>query len=385
MLVAAAFAATASATSSRLTKERATALFVANDKVADWLDRYPDKGRVTDATYEPDSAKCPAGALSGCWTVHVWWSKNKQVDAGEIAQGKVDDASARVTEAWTGPQVAWKMARGYKGAFGGKKINTLPVWLAFCAAFLLGLADFRRPLSLRNLDLLALLSFSVSLWYFNHGNIFTSVPLAYPPLVYLLARCVWIGVRGRPVRAARPLWKPAVLLAAAVFLIGFRIGLNLEDSNVIDVGYAGVIGAQRIATGVMPYDNFPKEDDLKACGPADSSGEIRDRIQFNGRCESANPLGDTYGPVAYEAYLPGTGSGAGRASGTSSRPCTSPRLSSTCSAHSGWASSAYASAAAGWAPPLRSRGQRFRSPSTSPCRTRTTRSCRSFSSSASGR
>ena len=74
---------------------------------------------------------------------------------------------------------------------------------------------------------------------------------------------------------------------------------------MIDVGYAGVIGAERIATGVMPYDHFPKEDDLKACGPADSAGEIRDRIQFNGRCESANPLGDTYGPVAYEAYLPG--------------------------------------------------------------------------------
>ena len=28
-------------------------------------------------------------------------------------------------------------------------------------------------------------------------------------------------------------------------------------------------------------------------------------IQTNGRCESANPHGDTYGPVAYEAYLPG--------------------------------------------------------------------------------
>src|SRR5439155_23706795 len=37
---------------------------------------------------------------------------NKHVDAGEIAQGKVDDRSTRVTEAWTGPQVAWKMARG---------------------------------------------------------------------------------------------------------------------------------------------------------------------------------------------------------------------------------------------------------------------------------
>jgi hypothetical protein len=301
MFVGSAGAADAKA---RLTKERATAIFLANDKVADWVARYPKKGRVTDATYESDPGKC-TDAQTGCWTVHVWWSKNKHVDAGEIAQGKVDDASARVTEAWTGPQVAWKMARGYDGAFGGKKINSLPVWLAFCAAFLLGLADFRRPLSLRNLDLLALLSFSVSLWFFNDGNIFTSVPLAYPPLVYLLARCVWIGARGRPVRAAAPVWKPVILLAAAVFLIGFRIGLNLEDSNVIDVGYAGVIGAQRISSGVMPYDHFPKEDALKACGPADTEGEIRDRIQFNGRCESANPLGDTYGPVAYEAYLPG--------------------------------------------------------------------------------
>jgi hypothetical protein len=305
VLVAAAFVSTSSAANPRLTKERATALFLGNDKVADWVDRYPHKGRVTDATYEADASKCSGGAQNGCWTVHVWWSKNKRVDAGEIAQGKVDDVSGEVTEAWTGPQVAWKMARGYEGAFGGKKINSWPVWLAFCVAFLLGLADFRRPLSLRNLDLLALLSFSVSLWYFNDGNIFASVPLAYPPLAYLLVRCVWIGVRGRPAGATRPLWKPAVLLAAAVFLIGFRAGLNLEDSSVIDVGYAGVIGAQRIATGVMPYDNFPKEDELKACGPADSAGEIRDRIQSNGRCESANPVGDTYGPVAYEAYLPG--------------------------------------------------------------------------------
>src|SRR5205823_2375585 len=122
-----------------------------------------------------------------------------------------------------------------------------------------GLLDFRQLFSLRNLDLLALLSFTASLWYFNHGDVFTSVPLAYPPMVYLLARCVWIGVRGRPVRASRPLWKPAVLLAAAVFLIGFRIGLNLEDSNVIDVGYAGVIGAQRIASGLMPYGTFHEE------------------------------------------------------------------------------------------------------------------------------
>src|SRR5438046_2404830 len=112
------------------------------------------------------------------------------------------------------------MARGYEGAFGGKKINSVPVWLAFCIVFLLGLADFRRPLSIRNLDLLVLLSFSVSLWYFNHGDIFTSVPLAYPPLVYLLARCIWIGGKGT-LPGFRPIWPAWILLAAAVFLTGF--------------------------------------------------------------------------------------------------------------------------------------------------------------------
>jgi hypothetical protein len=272
--------------------------------VADWLDRYPRQGRITDATYEPDPTKCTTGTQGGCWTVHVWWKKSHKVDAGEIAQGKVDDLTQRVTEAWTGPQVAWKMARGYEGAFGGKQINKVWIWLIFCVVFLAGLADFRRPLSLRNLDLLVLLSFSVSLWYFNHGNIFTSVPLVYPPMIYLLARCVWIGVRGRPT-SYRPIFAPFVLLGAAVFMLGFKTMMNITESNVIDVGYAGVIGAQRIATGVVPYGNFPDEDDLKACGPADAAGEIRDRIQKNGRCESANPLGDTYGPVAYAAYLPG--------------------------------------------------------------------------------
>jgi hypothetical protein len=199
------------------------------------------------------------------------------------------------------------MARGYEGAFGGERINSLRYWLPFCFIFLLGLADFRRPFSVRNLDLLVLLSLSVSLWFFNHGDIFTSVPLVYPPLVYLLARCTWIGVRGSAGRVtrARSAWPAWLLLAATVFLAGFRIGLNYQDSNVIDVGYAGVIGAQRIASGQSPYNHFPVEDDLKACGGADAEGEIRDRIQTNGRCESANPQGDTYGPVAYEAYLPG--------------------------------------------------------------------------------
>jgi hypothetical protein len=284
--------AAAAAPNTKLTQESATRIFLANPKVAHWLRHYPKKTRTEETTYSPQF---------GNWTIKVWTSIGK---AGEVATGRVQDATGTVTEAWTGPQVAWKMARGYPGAFGGKEINKVWIWLGFCAVFLVGLADFRRPLSLRNLDLLALVSFSVSLWYFNKGHVFTAMPLVYPPLVYLLGRMIWSGLRGRAEPASRPVWPVWLLAAAAIFLVGFRIGLNVENSNVIDVGYSGVIGAERISAGEAPYGNFPVEDNLKACGAADQDGEIRDRVQTNGRCESANPQGDTYGPVAYEAYIP---------------------------------------------------------------------------------
>jgi hypothetical protein len=66
-----------------------------------------------------------------------------------------------------------------------------------------------------------------------------------------------------------------------------------------------VIGADRIVHGDSPYGHFPVEDPQPKCGATDSEGETRDRIQTNGRCETANPLGDTYGPVSYLAYIPG--------------------------------------------------------------------------------
>jgi len=195
----------------------------------------------------------------------------------EIAQVLVDDTTGAVLEAWTGPQVAWTMARGYKGAFG-RKAGALYVWIPLLIAFVLPFIDPRRPLRVRHLDLLVLCSFSVSLAFFSHGNIDASVPLAYPPLLYLLARLAWVGLR-RERRAPEPLrlLVPASWLAVAlVFLLGFRIGLNVTNSNVIDVGYSGVIGADKLAHGHALYGTFPKD----------------------------NPHGDTYGPVTYAAYVP---------------------------------------------------------------------------------
>ena len=279
----------------RLTSARATSIFLGNGKVASWLQRYPKSSIVTQATWDKTTLD---------WDVAAWSGK-----AGQIAKGRVADETGTVTEAWTGPQVAWTMARGGRGTFGGDLVNDPWVWLGCSALFLLGLADLRRPLALRNLDLLVLLSLLASLWLFNRGDVFTAMPLVYPPLVYLLARLAWIGSgRRRPLRRrSRPLWPVWLLVVAAVLACGLRVGLNVSDSNVIDVGFAGVIGAQRIAHGQAPWGNFPLEGSLRACGPVDASGETRDRIQTNGRCESANPRGDTYGPVAYLAYLPGYG------------------------------------------------------------------------------
>jgi hypothetical protein len=196
----------------------------------------------------------------------------------EIGQVLIDDLSGRVLEQWTGFQVAWTMARGYKGAFG-RHVSALYIWLPLCALFLVPFVNFRRPFSLLHLDLLVLLSLSVSLAFFNHAHIYASVPLAYPPLLYLLARMLALLRRRGTTASQRPfrMLVPAPWLAlGVVFLIGFRVGLNVTDSNVIDVGYAGVIGAQRIVRDKPLYGSFPSD----------------------------NEHGDTYGPFNYEAYIP---------------------------------------------------------------------------------
>jgi len=192
----------------------------------------------------------------------------------ELVLVLVDADSGEVTESWTGYQVAWKMARGYSGAFG-HKLNAPYVFLPLCLIFLLGLVDWRRFWRVANLDLLVLLGFGVSHYFFNRAEVGVSVPLVYPVLLYLLGRSLWIGLRGRG-EGLRPVWPVAWMIVAALFLMGFRVGLNVADSGAIDVGYAGVVGADRIAHGEPIYDNFP--DDISS--------------------------GDTYGPVNYLAYVP---------------------------------------------------------------------------------
>jgi hypothetical protein len=207
----------------------------------------------------------------GRWQVS-WYDGRK-----EIGQVLVDERTSSAIEVWTGPQAAWQMARGLPGAFG-RKVNSPAVWIPLMVLFFVPFFDWRRPFRLLHLDLLMLLGFSLSHMFFNRGEISTSVPLVYPVLVYLLARMLWIGLRrpGRPVRPLRLLVPVSWLALALIFLVGFRVGLNLTNSNVIDVGYSGVIGADRLTHGEELYGHFPASD----------------------------PSGDTYGPVNYYAYVP---------------------------------------------------------------------------------
>jgi hypothetical protein len=245
----------------RLTAQQVERIAAQSPKIKDELRRHP-----TAIPYE--YTKGP-----GRWQVSWFSIGHPQV---ELAQVYVDDASGTITEAWTGFQVAWTMARGYPGAFG-RRVNAWYVWIPMCLLFVVPFIPWRRRPSLLHLDLLVLLGFSVSLAFFNHAEIGLSVPLAYPFLLYLLVRMLLLAFgRGLPREPLRLLVPASWLAIAVVFLVGFRVGLNVTNSNVIDVGYAGVIGATKVLHGEHLYGGYP----------------------------SSNANGDTYGPVNYYAYVP---------------------------------------------------------------------------------
>ena len=180
-------------------------------------------------------------------------------------------------EAWQGTQAAWVMARGHEGYFGGT-FDEWYVWLPLCLLFVAPFFDPRRPFRMLHVDLLVLLAgFGASHFFFNKGEIGTSVPLVYPVLAYFLARMLVAAFRPR--RTGEPLVPivpTAVLVAGIVLLGGFRIGLDLAEGKVGDVGYGSAIGATRIQEGQPLYADSGKADQ-----------------HF-----------DTYGPVNYLAYDP---------------------------------------------------------------------------------
>ncbi len=195
----------------------------------------------------------------------------------KLADVTIDGRTGRVIEAWHGVQAAWVMARGHHGYFG-KRFDAWYIWIPLCLLFVVPFFDPRRPFRMLHLDLLVLVGgFGVSHFFFNKGEIGTSVPLVYPVLAYLLVRMLVAGFRPRRTGERLVPFAPAAyFLVAIVLLVGFRVGLDLTEGKVGDVGYASAVGAWRIEHGKPLYVDSGRQDQ-----------------HF-----------DTYGPVNYLAYYP---------------------------------------------------------------------------------
>ncbi len=188
------------------------------------------------------------------------------------------DARTRtVTGVFTGRSLTWAVGRG-DPIYTGDAVGAWYVWLPLCLLFMLPFLDPKRPLRLLHFDLLALLAFSFSTLFFDHGNLSASVPLIYPVLAYLFVRLAIAGLRPKQRGGALiPLASDRLLLAGIVLLGVVRIVLNVTGSTPLDVGTASYTGAQQLIHGASPY---------------------------NGTLGHLVPGGDTYGPITYLAYVP---------------------------------------------------------------------------------
>jgi Glycosyltransferase family 87 len=242
----------------RMTSNQAVAIAERTDAVHRLRARYGRAlGRATFALSDPST-----------WSI-VYSPPGSHIPNAEVL---IDDLTGHVRDVWTGIKASWAMARGSKGGWA-REMNAPYIFIPLCAVFLLAFFDFRRPLRLLHFDLLALLSFAASQYFFQKGHIYVSVPLQYVPLAYLLVRMLVAGFRPR--RGSGPLiphLPMRAVVALAIVLFAVRIALNV-GAGVIDVGYASVVGADRIQHGQQLY--------------VDNSVH-----------------GDTYGPLTYAAYVP---------------------------------------------------------------------------------
>ena len=251
----------------KLSENKAIKLAAASPEVREELSEHGP--HTTRAIYE-----------SGEWTIRFYVDETGAVggrptkEGKEVATVEVDDETWALGYVYTGDQVGWNLARGASGAYG-KEANYWWVWLPLALAFAAAFWRTDRLLSVRNFDIVALLGFLVSHGFFRQGIVFEAVVLWYPPLIYLFVRTLLMGfgIGERVEKTSNlPMW---LLMVLAGLAGGLVLALNIE-SRVIDVGYAGVVGADRILEGRIPYGNMPADVGT----------------------------GDTYGPLNYLIYVP---------------------------------------------------------------------------------
>ncbi len=197
----------------------------------------------------------------------------------EVARVAIDDRTGDVLEAWRDQQVGSELARGYEGAIAQTRQRALRLAAALRAlpgAVLRPPAPVApappRPAGPARARRLALL-LQPGRDHGLGGAHLSGARLRLRPHA-LVGACARGGARAR----SSPWSRCGGWRSAAVALAIARIALNVADSQVIDVGVAGVVGADRITHGEPLYEGaFSPGIDLR---------------------------GDVYGPVNYLAYVP---------------------------------------------------------------------------------
>jgi hypothetical protein len=204
------------------------------------------------------------------WHWDIYYAER---DGKPVVEVELHPTSGRVLQVTKSIDIGWPLLIGVGGVLGGK-LNAPWIWLPLCVVFLLPFFDPRRPLRLLHLDLLMLLGFGISQFFFTRGQPDLSVPLVYPFLLYAAARALWAAFRpARRSGALMPLLSTRLLVIGLVVLVALRIAFAVTSASTLDISTAGVIGADRIEHGLELYVN-----------------------------NSAH--GDTYGPVNYLMYVP---------------------------------------------------------------------------------
>jgi hypothetical protein len=206
-------------------------------------------------------------------TVFVWVRNHYEIYFyfhGKLIADQLVGVTGQLGPTFTGALIGGLYARGH---YGG--IFDSP-WLlgAFTAMFLLPVLLLRGRSWLDRFDLAVVLTFGVSYVLFNAVHLEPAVWLFYPPLVYLMVRMLVRGFRPRAAIGRLDCRLPTVVLAVGLLaLVVARIVLALHNARVIDVATASVLGAYKILHGQSIY-------------------------------YASVGHGDTYGPLAYLAYVP---------------------------------------------------------------------------------
>ncbi|HEY2602485.1 MAG TPA: hypothetical protein VGI67_13085 [Thermoleophilaceae bacterium] len=147
----------------------------------------------------------------------------------------------------------------------GSKLSDAP-WLLglFALGFLL--ATVTLPLlSLRNVDVLALLGFTVPILLGDRQLLEASVLSGYVPLAYLCGRLVHRATRAEAPKPATPVYEllapklprlTAYAIAAAAALLAI---VAISSPGAIDVGFASTAGATLLLHGTLPYGHMPSD------------------------------------------------------------------------------------------------------------------------------